>query len=67
MITYCTYCGEPKGEKLSCCSEVHFEECDDLEYEHMAVTGKSLEDTRSDFDKFVERMEKTRSENENDY
>ena len=54
MVIYCPYCGAPKGEKLSCCGEVHFEECTDLEYEHMQGTGKSLDETRTSFDKFVE-------------
>ena len=26
----CVYCGEPKGDSLSCCDENHFEE---MEYE----------------------------------
>ena len=63
-INYCVYCGSPKGEKLSCCGEVHFEECDDLEYEHMAVTGKSLDETRTSFDKFVEAHQHLRGEEE---
>ena len=27
----CIYCGEPKGDKLSCCGENHFEEMYDEE------------------------------------
>lgn len=54
MITFCPFCGEPRGEKLICCGEVHFETCTELEYEHMAGTGKTLDETRNSFDKFVE-------------
>jgi len=54
MIEFCTFCGTPRGGKLICCGEIKFEECTDLEYEHMQGTGKSLDETRTSFDKFVE-------------
>ena len=64
MIEFCTFCGTPRGGKLICCGEIKFEECTDLEYEHMQGTGKSLVDVRSDFDKFVEAHQHLRGEEE---
>ena len=64
MITYCPFCGEPKGEKLSCCGEIKFEQAADLECEHMQGTGKSLDETRTSFDKFVEAHQHLRGEEE---
>lgn len=30
-IQYCPYCMEPRGNKMSCCSEVHFVDFEDLD------------------------------------
>lgn len=30
-VEYCCYCCEPKGDKISCCHEVHFLEFKDLD------------------------------------
>jgi len=63
-VIFCPFCGEPRGGKMICCGEIKFEECTDLEYEHMQGTGKSLVDVRSDFDKFVETHQHLRGEEE---
>ena len=56
----CAYCGEPRGDKISCCEEVHFEEVTEEELEIMEKHNLDLDEARgyiSDMEKRVNDME----------
>jgi len=43
MIEVCPYCGEDRGDKISCCGEVHFVSLTEEDYERHCNGGDVLE------------------------